>query len=78
MQFGDRIDMYIKIYINLDPQDDLGIINALEKFSEKLFPFVEKIEGKTKLAKRQVFKPPTAGAKIQCSIQLSYKASSLF
>lgn len=52
-QFGDRIEKYIKIHINIDPKDEMGIIIALEKFSDKLFPLVEKREGKTQLAKSQ-------------------------
>lgn len=53
-QFGDRIEKYIKIQISSDPKDELGIIAALEEFSEKLFPLVEKREGKSQLAKQQV------------------------
>ena len=55
-QFGDRIDKYIKIYINIDPKGKLGIVSALESFSDKLFPFVEHREGKIKLAKQQVLR----------------------
>lgn len=55
-QFGDRINKYIKIYINLDPEDKSGTIKVLEDFSEKLYPFVEKREGKVKLAKQLVEK----------------------
>lgn len=53
-QFGDRIEKYIKMQLNVDPEDEMGIIAALEDFSEKLFPLVEKREGKTKLAQSQV------------------------
>ena len=55
-QFGERINKYIKIHISIDPKDEMGIIKALENFSEKLFPFIEKREGKTKLAKQQVLR----------------------
>ncbi|PKQ46079.1 hypothetical protein [Confluentibacter flavum] len=55
-QFGDRIDKYIKIHINIDPKDKMGIIQSLEDFSEKLFPFVEEREGKVKLAQKQVLR----------------------
>lgn len=53
-QFGDRIEKYIKIQIASDPKDEMGIIAALEVFSEKLFPLVGEREGKTQLAKQQV------------------------
>lgn len=53
-QFGDRIEKYIKMHVNSDPKDEMGIIGVLEEFSEKLFPLVEKREGKVKLAKLQV------------------------
>ncbi|WP_199117820.1 hypothetical protein [Pedobacter sp. ASV28] len=53
-QFGDRIEKYIKMHLNIDPQDTMGIVTALEIFSEKLFPLVEKREGKIKLAQSQV------------------------
>ncbi len=53
-QFGDRIEKYIKMQLNTDPEDKMGIIVALEGFSEKLFPLVEKREGKVKLAQSQV------------------------
>jgi hypothetical protein len=53
-QFGDRIEKYIKMHINIDPNDEMGIIGALEKFSDKLFPLVGKREGKTQLARSQV------------------------
>jgi hypothetical protein len=53
-QFSDRIEKHIKIHIDIDPKDEMGIINALENFSDKLFPLVEKREGKVKLAKSQV------------------------
>lgn len=53
-QFGERINKYIKIQINIDPKDDGGVIAVLEKFSEELFPYVEKREGKIQLAKQQV------------------------
>src|SRR5690606_38707839 len=52
--FGERLDKYIKIYINVDPEDNNGTIKTLEEFSEKLFPYVEKREGKLQLAKTQV------------------------
>ncbi|KFF14894.1 hypothetical protein [Flavobacterium hydatis] len=55
-QFGDRINKYIKIFINIDPIDQKGIINSLETFSEKLYPYVEKREGKSRVAKQQVEK----------------------
>lgn len=51
---GERIDKCIKMHINIDPKDELGIIKGLECFSEKLFPFIEKRLGKEKLAKSQV------------------------
>ncbi len=53
-QFGDRIEKYIKMQLNIDPEDSMGIIEALEDFSEKLFPLVEKREGKIALAQSQV------------------------
>lgn len=53
-QFGDRIEKYIKMQLNLDPTDEMGIIAVLEDFSENLFPLVEKREGKIKLAQSQV------------------------
>lgn len=53
-QFGDRIEKYIKMQLNIDPEDKMGIIVALEQFSEDLFPLVEKREGKVKLAQSQV------------------------
>lgn len=53
-QFGNRIEKYIKMHINIDPKDKMGIIKALEEFSEKLFPLVEKREGKVQRAKSQV------------------------
>lgn len=53
-QFGDRIEKYIKMQINIDQNDEMGIIEALECFSEKLFPLVEEREGKVKLAQSQV------------------------
>jgi hypothetical protein len=53
-QFGDRIEKYIKMHLNIDPEDKMGIIGALENFSQKLFPLVEKREGKIKLAQSQV------------------------
>jgi hypothetical protein len=40
--------------INMDPQDEMGIINALEDFSERLFPLIKTREGKVKLAQSQV------------------------
>lgn len=55
-QFGDRINKYIKSFINIDPEDKSGLIRALEGFSEKLYPFVEKRDGKTSLAHQQVEK----------------------
>lgn len=55
-RLGDRINKYIKTQINIDPKDEMGIINTLENFSEKLFPYVEKREGKIKLAKQQVLR----------------------
>lgn len=53
-QFGERIEKYIKMQLNVDPEDGMGIIAALEAFSEKLFPLIEKREGKVKLAQSQV------------------------
>ncbi|AKP53761.1 hypothetical protein [Cyclobacterium amurskyense] len=53
-QFGDRIEKYIKMQLNIDPEDEMGIIASLEDFSENLFPLVEKREGKVKLAQTQV------------------------
>lgn len=53
-QFGDRIEKYIKMHLNIDPNDEMSIINALENFSEKLFPLVNKREGKSQLAKLQI------------------------
>lgn len=53
-QFGDRIEKYIKMHVNSDPKDEMGIIGVLEEFSDKLFPLVEKREGRVKLAKLQV------------------------
>lgn len=53
-QFGDRIEKYIKMQLNVDSTDEMGIIAALEDFSENLFPLVEKREGKVKLAQSQV------------------------
>lgn len=53
-QFGDRIEKYIKMQLNVDPKDEMGMIAALEDFSENLFPLVEKREGKVKLAQSQV------------------------
>lgn len=55
-QFGDRINKYIKFFINIDPEDKSGVIKLLEEFSEKLYPFVEKREGKASLAHQQVEK----------------------
>lgn len=55
-QFGDRVNKYIKIFINVDPDDKNGVIKGLEEFSEKLYPFVEKREGKARVAKQQVEK----------------------
>ncbi|WP_281298701.1 dsDNA nuclease domain-containing protein [Flavobacterium limnophilum] len=55
-QFGDRINKYIKSFINIDPEDKSGLIRELEGFSEKLYPFVEKREGKVRLAHQQVEK----------------------
>lgn len=56
LQFGDRINKYIKFFISIDPEDKYGLIRILEEFSEKLEPFVEKREGKSKLAHQQVEK----------------------
>lgn len=53
-QFGDRIEKYIKMQLYVDPQDEMGIIEKLEEFSEKLFPLVETREGKVRLAQFQV------------------------
>ena len=53
-QFGDRINKYIKMFINLDSTDENKMIMTLETFSEKLYPFLEKREGKIKLARQQV------------------------
>lgn len=53
-QFNDRIEKYIKMQLNFDPVDEMGIITALESYSAKLFPLVEKIEGKFSLAQSQV------------------------
>lgn len=53
-QFGDRIEKYIKMQLNVDPKDEMGMIAGLEDFSENLFPLVEKREGKVKLAQSQV------------------------
>lgn len=53
-QFSDRIEKYIKMHLNVDSQDEMGIIATLEEFSENLFPLVEKREGKIKLAQSQV------------------------
>lgn len=53
-QFADRIEKYIKMQLNVDPTDEMGIIAVLEDFSENLFPLVEKREGKVKLAQSQV------------------------
>lgn len=51
---GERIDKYIKILLDIDPKDKFGLLNGLEEFSEKLYPFVAKREGNIKLAKIQV------------------------
>ncbi|QHC84728.1 hypothetical protein AS589_07990 [Empedobacter brevis] len=53
-QFGERIEKYIKMQLNIDPVDEMGIIAVLEEFSESLFPLIEKREGKVKLAQSQV------------------------
>lgn len=53
-QFGERIEKYIKMQLNIDPEDGMGIIATLETFSENLFPLIEKREGKVKLAQSQV------------------------
>lgn len=53
-QFGDRVEKYIKMQLNIDPEDEMAIIATLEDFSENLFPLVEKREGKVKLAQSQV------------------------
>lgn len=53
-QFGDRIEKFIKLQINIDPTDEMGIIGVLEEFSERLFPLVDKREGSARLAKSQV------------------------
>lgn len=53
-QFGDRIEKYIKMQLNIDPSDEMGIIVALEDFFEKLSPLVGVREGKVKLAQLQV------------------------
>ncbi|WP_336702857.1 hypothetical protein [Chryseobacterium indologenes] len=53
-QFGDRIDKFIKIQIAVDPTDHLGFIRILEDFSDKLFPLLEKREGRIKLAEQQI------------------------
>lgn len=53
-QFGDRIEKYIKMQLDVDPEDEMGIIASLEDFSENLFPLVEKREGKVKLAQTQI------------------------
>lgn len=53
-QFSERIDKYLKIYIHHNITEDEDIIEVLDKFSESLFPLVEKREGKVRLAKSQV------------------------
>ncbi|PQJ79558.1 hypothetical protein [Polaribacter porphyrae] len=53
-QLGDRLNKYIKMFINSEPDDTWGLINALEEFSTRLFPYIEKREGKISLAKQQV------------------------
>lgn len=53
-QFGERIDKYLKIYIHHDISGDEEIVKVLEEFTERLFPLVEKREGKVRLAKTQV------------------------
>lgn len=53
-QFSERIDKYLKIFIHHNIPEDEDIITELEKFSESLFPLVEKREGKVRLAKSQV------------------------
>ena len=53
-QFSERIDKYLKIYMHHNISDDEDIITELEKFSENLFPLVEKREGKVRLARSQV------------------------
>tara|TARA_R110001632_G_scaffold232806_1_gene374686 strand:- start:45788 stop:49048 length:3261 start_codon:yes stop_codon:yes gene_type:complete len=53
-QLGERLNKYIKMFINADPDDTWGLIKALEDFSTKLFPYIEKREGKIALAKQQV------------------------
>ncbi|WP_241280371.1 hypothetical protein [Chryseobacterium cucumeris] len=55
-QFSERIDKYLKIYIHHNISEDEDIIDVLDKFSESLFPLVEKREGKVRLAKSQVNK----------------------
>ena len=55
-QFSERIDKYLKIYIHHNVSEDEDIIEVLDKFSESLFPLVEKREGKVRLAKSQVNK----------------------
>jgi hypothetical protein len=53
-QFSDRINKYIKIFINFDPSDEKKWISVIESFSEKLSPYIEKREGKIKVAQQQV------------------------
>ncbi|MBI1838196.1 MAG: hypothetical protein HYR91_13115 [Flavobacteriia bacterium] len=55
-QFAERINKYINIFINIDPTDKNKLICNLEIFYEKLSPYIEKREGKSKLAKQQIEK----------------------
>jgi len=52
-RFGERIEKQIKIQIHHDPKDEYKVTEALEEFSERLFPLLEKQEGKIQLAKSQ-------------------------
>ncbi|MDB5226453.1 MAG: hypothetical protein JWN78_646 [Bacteroidota bacterium] len=49
-----RINQYISLFIQIDSRNNLELIKALEEFSEKLDPIVQKREGEHLSARKQV------------------------
>ncbi|MDV3837635.1 hypothetical protein CMU32_12215 [Elizabethkingia anophelis] len=53
-RFNERIEKYIKIQLNSAPADRLGVIKALEDFSNRLLPLIELREGKIRRAESEM------------------------
>jgi hypothetical protein len=53
-RLSDSINKYIKLFIEIDPEENSEMIRELESFSEKLDVVVYKREGEYKSAKKQV------------------------